>query len=100
MIQWPRATPRRPRRSPAHRIREPETRPSLKNSPIVPDAQGAQAHIDIREAHEEHAYPGPLHVAAVQAAHAIVSLLAPRRSAKHVLDTAHQMAYGMATEGV
>src|SRR5579871_6459971 len=98
MPRSPRANPPRPRRSPAHRIREPETPPSLKNSPIVPNAHRAQAHVNIRKAHEEHADPGPLHVIAVQAAHAIVSLLAPRRSRQHILDSAHQVTERVTAE--
>ncbi len=40
----------------------------LKDSPVVPDAHGAEAHVDIGEADGEQARPGPFLVIAVQAA--------------------------------
>ena len=51
----------------------------LEDSPVGPDAHRAQAHVEVGEADPEQAAPGPQHVAAVEAAHAVVGLLAHRR---------------------
>ena len=73
----------------------------LKNSPIVPNAHRAQSRMyTSAKPTQEHAEPGPLHVAAVQAGHAIVGLLAHRRPRHYVFDPAHQVAEGVATEGI
>ena len=66
-----------------------------------PDAHRAQADVQIREAHEEHADPGPLHVVAIQAGHAVVSSsCAPGEPDSTSLTPADQVAQRVAAEGV
>ena len=48
---------------------------------VVNDAHRAEADVDVGEADAEQAEPRPLHVVAVEAAHAVVGLLARRRRA-------------------
>jgi len=50
----------------------------LQDSPVMPDPHRAEADVDIGKSHPEQACPGPLLVSRVQAAHAIVELVAYR----------------------
>ena len=60
----------------------------LENSPVVPDAHGAKAHVEIGEADPEQTEPRPKHVAAIEAAHATIGLVAGRRAGKLIAKSA------------
>src|SRR5579871_426546 len=72
----------------------------LQDSPIRPDAHGAHPYIEIGEADGEEAEPGPHHVAAVEAAHAIVRGSADGALGHAVEHAADQVAERVASEGV
>src|SRR5438046_2882113 len=66
---------------------------SASNQPqIRPISQRTHAHVKVAEADPEQAAPGPCHVLAIQAADAIVGLVASRRARQLVHVTADEMA--------
>src|SRR5438045_1067624 len=74
--------------------------PALEDSPVVPDAHGAEANVYIREADAEEAAPGPEHVSLVEAGDATVGFLAGGRFGDFVFGAADEMAEGMAAKCV
>src|SRR5205807_9208525 len=72
---------------------------ALENSPVVPDAHEARAHVEIGEADPEQTEPRPKHVAAIEAAHATIGLVAGRRAGKLIAKSADQMPERVAAKG-
>ncbi len=81
-LRWPRAVRRHPRRSPTHHVRTFGIPRPSEDSPIRPDAHGAHPYVQIGEGDPEQAHPRKQHVAAIQAAHAVVHVLADRAGAR------------------
>src|SRR5690242_17375388 len=76
-----------------------DIRPS-EDSPIRPDAHRAHPYVQIGETDSEQTAPGPQHVAAVKAAHAIVGRLAERALRQPVVEAADQMPQRVAAESI
>ena len=72
----------------------------LQNSPVVPDAHGAEADVDVGEADGDEAGPCPAHVSAVEAAHAVVEFVAHGVFGDGVEPASGEMAKGVAAEDV
>ena len=72
----------------------------LEKSEVMPDAHGAQAHVEIRETDPEQTDPCPKHVAAVEAAHTGITPGAGRRFGRFIQEPADQMPQGMAAQCV
>src|SRR5579863_507522 len=71
-----------------------------EDSPVFPDTHRAHADVKVRERDPEEAGPRPIHVTRVEAAHAIVSLLANRRVRKLIEQSAHKMTERMTPKRV
>src|SRR5580704_8201045 len=100
MLRQRRGVPRhRLQRSRRH-VRKSDTRPSLENSPIRPDAHGAHPYVQIGEAYGKEAAPGEDHVAAIEAAHAIVGLFASGPAGELIEESAYQVTERVAAERV
>src|SRR3954452_18443942 len=72
----------------------------LENSPVVDHAGRAETDVDVGPADPEEAEPGPLRMMTVEAAHAVVGLLARRRLRELIHEAAHEVAQRVATERV
>src|SRR5262249_29004845 len=70
------------------------------NSPVGPNAHGAQPHVNVAKSHPEQAAPGPSHVFPIQATDAAVNLVPRRRPAELIEIAPDQMPQGMAPEGI
>ena len=79
-------------------VGEPLELRHLQDSPVVPDAHGAEADVDVGESHPEQAGPRPLLVSPVQTAHAIVELVPYRVFRDAVERPSDQVPEGMAAE--
>src|SRR5262245_18861718 len=78
----------------------PASRARSQDPPVMPDAHGAETHVDVGERDPEEAHPRPLLVPAIEAARAIVGRLLHRIPRQLVDEPAHDVPEGMAAERV
>ena len=81
-------------------VREPLEFRHLQDSPVMPDADGTEADIEIGKPHPEKAEPRPAFVSAVQAADAVVQLVPYRVFGNAVERSSDEMPERVAAEDV
>src|SRR5262249_49143903 len=68
----------------------------LQDSPVMPDAHGTEAHVDVGEADRDQAGPGPFFVARVQPAYRLVEPVADGVLRHTIERSANEMTEGVA----